>query len=132
MYKILLLIVISLSTKTLLAQQPKVVAATPAVPVKVVPMVSTKELKRQLASNYKRKRYKNVITIADTLLTRLKKDEDIFMKKIASKVYLKMDKAAIADLKVWYKNKDTAATVISFIPYQFEFVPHKIYKGYHF
>ena len=121
MYKILLLIVISLSTTSLFAQQPKVVAATtPAVPVKVVPMVSTKELKKQLASNFKRKRYKNVITIADTLLTRLKKDEDIFMKKIASKVYLKMDKAAIADLKAWYKNKDTAASIISFIPYQFD------------
>jgi hypothetical protein len=120
MYKILLLIVISLSTSTLFAQKPKVVAvATPPVPAKVVPMVSTKELKKQLESNFKRKRYKNVITIADTLLTRLKKDENIFMKKIASKVYLKMDKAAIADLKAWYKNKDTAASIISFIPYQF-------------
>lgn len=126
MYKILLLIVISLSTTNLFAQQPKVVAATtPAAPVKVVPIVSTKELKKQLASNYKRKRYKNVITIADTLLTRLKKDEDIFMKKITSKVYLKMDKQAIADLKAWYKNKDTAATIISFIPYQFEFAAKK-------
>jgi hypothetical protein len=121
MYKFLLLIVISLSTTNLFAQQPKVVAATtPAVPAKVVPIVSTKELKKQLASNYKRKRYKNVITIADTLLTRLKKDEDIFMKKIAAKVYLKMDKAAIADLKAWFKNKDTAASIIAFMPYQFD------------
>lgn len=123
MYKILLLIVISLSATTLFAQQPKpkaVAVANPAVPAKVVPIVSTKELKKQLASNYKRKRYKNVITIADTLLTRLKKDEDIFMKKIAAKVYLKMDKAAIADLKAWYKNKDTAASIISFVPYQFD------------
>ncbi len=126
MYKILLLIVISLTTTTLFAQQPKAVTVTtPAVPAKVVPIVSTKELKKQLASNYKRKRYKNVITIADTLLTRLKKDEDIFMKKIASKIYLKMDKPAIADLKAWYKNKDTAATIISFMPYQFEFVAKK-------
>ena len=126
MYKILLLIVISLTTTTLFAQKPKVGAvATPAVPAKVVPMVSTKELKKQLASNYKRKRYKNVITIADTLLTRLKKDEDIFMKKIASKIYLKMDKQAIADLKAWYKNKDTAASIISFMPYQFELAAKK-------
>jgi len=101
MYKILLLIVISLTTTALFAQKPTVVAsATPAVQAKVVPMVSTKELKKQLESNFKRKRYKNAITIADTLLTRLKKDENIFMKKLASKIYLKMDKQAIADLKV--------------------------------
>ena len=126
MYKILLLIIISLSTTTLFAQQPKVGAqTTPAAATKVVPIVSTKELKKQLESNWKRKRYKNVITIADTLLTRLKKDENIFMKKIASKVYLKMDKAAIADLKIWYKNKDSAATIISFMPYQFEFASKK-------
>jgi len=126
MYKILLLIVISLTTTALFAQKPTVVAsATPAVPAKVVPMVSTKELKKQLESNFKRKRYKNAITIADTLLTRLKKDENIFMKKLASKIYLKMDKQAIADLKVWYKNKDTAATIIAFMPYQFEFVAKK-------
>lgn len=121
MKKFLMLIIISLITATSFAQKPKVaVVAAPSVPAKVVPMVPTKELKKQLASNWKRKRYKNVITIADTLLTRLKKDEDIFMKKVASKVYLKMDKAAIADLKAWYKNKDTAASIISFMPYQFD------------
>ena len=126
MYKILLLIVISLSTATAFAQQPKIVAAaTPAVPATVVPMVSTKELKRQLESNFKRKKYKSVIPIADTLLTRIKKDEKIFSKKIASEVFLKMDKQVIADLKKWYKNKDTAATVISNIPYDYKFDPKK-------
>ena len=55
MYKILLLIVISLSTTNLFAQQPKVVAATtPAATAKVVPIVPTKELKKQLERNFKR------------------------------------------------------------------------------
>lgn len=126
MYKILLLIVISLSTTTAFAQKPKeVAAATPAVPATVIPIVSTKELKRQLESNFKRKRYKLVIPIADTLLTRLKKDEKIFSKKISSEVFLKMDKQVIADLKNWYKNKDTAATIISNVPYDYKFDPTK-------
>jgi len=126
MYKILLLVIISLTTTTVFAQPKAVAAVSPAVvPANVAPMVPTKVLKKQLESNWKRKRYKNVITIADTLLTRLKKDETIFMKKIASKIYLKMDKPAIADLKAWYKNKDTAATIISFMPYQFGFAGKK-------
>ncbi len=126
MQKILLLIVISLTTTTLFAQQPKVVAqTTPALPAKVVPVVPTKELKRQLESNFKRKKYKNVLPIADTLLKRNKKDENAFAKKTASEVILKMDKEAIADIKNWYKNKDTAASNIAFIPSDFYFADKK-------
>jgi tetratricopeptide (TPR) repeat protein len=126
MYKILLLIVISLSTTNLFAQQPKVVAqVTPAVPAKVVPVVPTKELKKQLERNFKRKKFKAVIPIADTLLKRNAKDENAFVKKVVSQVMLKMDKPAIETFKKWYKNKDTAATNISLVPYQFEFVKNK-------
>ena len=45
-----MLTIISLITATSFAQKPKVaVVATPSVPAKVVPMVPTKELKKQLA-----------------------------------------------------------------------------------
>ena len=125
MYKILLLIVISLSTTNLFAQQPKVVAATTPVVAKVVPIVPTKELKKQLERNFKRKKYKAVIPIADTLLKRNKKDENAFVKKVVSQVMLKMDKPAIETFKSWYKNKDSAATQISLVPYQFEFAKNK-------
>lgn len=121
MYKILLLIVISLSTTNLFAQQPKVVAATTPVVAKVVPIVPTKELKKQLERNFKRKKFKVVIPIADTLLKRNAKDENAFVKKVVSQVMLKMDKPAIETFKKWYKNKDTAATNIALVPYQFEF-----------
>jgi hypothetical protein len=123
MYKILLLIVISLSTTSLFAQQPKVVAQV--TPAKVVPIVPTKELKKQLERNFKRKKFKAVIPIADTLLKRNPKEENAFVKKVVSQVMLKMDKPAIETFKKWYKNKDTAATNISLVPYQFEFVKNK-------
>ncbi len=122
MYKILLLIVISLSSTNFFAQQPKVVAQTTPVVAKLVPIVPTKELKKQLERNFKRKKFKAVIPIADTLLKRNSKDENAFVKKVVSQVMLKMDKPAIETFKKWYKNKDTAATNISLVPYQFEFV----------
>ena len=125
MYKILLLIVISLSTTNLFAQQPKVVAATTPVVAKVVPIVPTKELKKQLERNFKRKKFKAVNPIADTLLKRNAKDENAFVKKVVSQVMLKMDKPAIETFKSWYKNKDSAATQISLVPYQFEFAKNK-------
>jgi hypothetical protein len=111
------------STLNLFAQQPKVVAV--ATPAKVVPIVPTKELKKQLERNFKRKKFKAVIPIADTLLKRNAKDENAFVKKVVSQVMLKMDKPAIETFKKWYKNKDTAATNISLVPYQFEFVKSK-------
>lgn len=127
MNKLILLISICFSTNTLSAQVKKdaVQPVTAAVIVKVVPMVSTKELKKQLERNFNRKKYKKVIPIADTLLKRNKKDENAFMKKVISKINLKMDKQAITDLKGWYKNKDTAATIISIMPYQFDFKSKK-------
>ncbi len=126
MYKIFLLVIICLSTTTLFAQQPKVVAQVPpGTPVKIVPIVPTKELKKQLERNFKRKKFKAVIPIADTLLKRNRKDENAFVKKVVSQVMLKMDKPAIETFKSWFKNKDTAATNISLVPYQFEFVKNK-------
>jgi hypothetical protein len=125
MKKIMLIAFYCISFTALFAQKPITAQPVVAVVKPVPPIVSTKELKKQLESNFKRKKYKNVIPIADTLLTRLKKDENIFMKKISSEIYLKMDKQAIADLKKWYKNKDTAATIISYMPYQFDFVGKK-------
>jgi Tfp pilus assembly protein PilF len=126
MYKIFLLVIVSLSTATLFAQQPKVVAQVPpAATIKEVPVVPTKELKKQLERNFKRKKFKVVIPIADTLLKRNRKDENAFVKKVVSQVMLKMDKPAIETFKSWYKNKDTAATNISLVPYQFEFVKNK-------
>lgn len=123
MNKLILLTFICFSTTIAFAQVKKdaVQPAAAAAPVKVVPMVPTKELKKQLERNFKRKKYARVIPIADTLLTRIKKDENVFMKKVASKIYLKMDKQAIADLKAWYKNKDTAAMLIAIMPLQFDF-----------
>lgn len=122
MKKFIALFYLSLSVLFTQAQQKQPATATPAPAVaKVVPMVPTKELKKQLERNFSRKRYSKVIPIADTLLKRNKKDENAFFKKVASKVFLKMDKQAIADMKSWYKNKDTAGMMIAFIPYQFDF-----------
>lgn len=121
MYKFLLLIVVSLSSLNLFAQQPKVVAATTPAVAKVVPVVPTKELRKQMERNFKKKKFKAVIPIADTLLKRNPKEENAFVKKVVSQVMLKMDKPAIETFKKWYKNKDTAATNISLVPYQFEF-----------
>jgi tetratricopeptide (TPR) repeat protein len=126
MYKIILLVIISLSTTNLFAQQPKVVAQVPpAATIKDIPVVPTKELKKQLERNFKKKKFKVVIPIADTLLKRNPKDENAFVKKVVSQVMLKMDKPAIETFKKWFKNKDTAATNISLVPYQFEFVKNK-------
>jgi tetratricopeptide (TPR) repeat protein len=120
MNKIILLAILSFFTTALFAQQKTdVVKVTPVV-AKVVPIVPTKELKKQLEKKFKRKKYKEVITIADTLLKRNKKDENALWKKIGSKIYLKMDKQAIADLKTVHKNKDTVASVIASIPYMFD------------
>jgi hypothetical protein len=107
-------------TKQASAVKPAAVV-TPATTDKPVVIVPTKELKKQLERNFKRKKYKAVLPIADTLLSRNRKDENVFMKKVSSEIFLKMDKKAIADLKTWYKNKDTAATIISLMPYQFDF-----------
>ena len=123
MKKNFLLIICSCFTLLLSAQQKTAVVQTGS--VKVVAPVATKELKRQLESNFKRKKYKNVLAIADTLLKRNKKDENAFIKKAVSEIMLKMDKQAINDFKTWYKNKDTAATILSLIPYQFDFVSKK-------
>lgn len=125
MHKVLLLIAISFLSTSLIAQQPKVVAQTPPAVAKVVPVVPTKELKKQLERNFKRKKFKAVIPIADTLLKRNAKDENAFVKKVVSQVMLKMDKPAIETFKKWYKNKDTAATNICLVPYQFEFAKNK-------
>ncbi|MEY2917083.1 MAG: hypothetical protein RIS73_797, partial [Bacteroidota bacterium] len=70
MKKIMLIAFYCISFTALFAQKP--ITAQPVVAVvKPVPppIVSTKELKKQLESNFKRKKYKNVIPIADTLLT---------------------------------------------------------------
>jgi hypothetical protein len=123
MYKFILLTCICFSSAILFAQQPKVVAQVPpAVTAKVVPIVPTKELRKQMERNFKRKKFKAVIPLADTLLKRNPKEENAFVKKVVSQVMLKMDKPAIETFKKWYKNKDTAATNISLVPYQFEFV----------
>jgi hypothetical protein len=124
MNKFLLLLVMVCFAAFGMAQQKPVAPAKPvAVTTATKPpvIVSTKELKKQLERNFTRKRYKAVLAIADTLLKRNKKDENAFRKKVFSKVYLKMDKSAIADLKNFYKNKDTAATIIAIIPYTFDF-----------
>ncbi len=122
MYKFILLTCICFSSATLFAQQPKVVAQVPpAVTAKVVPVVPTKELRKQMERNFKRKKFKAVIPLADTLLKRNPKEENAFVKKVVSQVMLKMDKPAIETFKKWYKNKDTAATNIALVPYQFEF-----------
>jgi hypothetical protein len=123
MNKLTLLTLVGVISSSLLFAQQKTEVKPVAVAavVKVVPPVPTKELKKQLERNFKRKKYKRVIPIADTLLKRNRKDENAFFKRSAAKVYLKMDKSVIADFKSWYKNKDTAAMMIAFIPYQFDF-----------
>ena len=122
MYKTILLTLICFYTTTLFAQQKTdVVKSATTTPVKIIPIVPTKELKKQLEKKFKRKKYKEVIAIADTLLKRNKKDENALWKKIGSKIYLKMDKQAIADLKTTHKNKDTAASIMAIIPSMFDF-----------
>lgn len=107
------------------AQQKKEIVTPVKSIEKPAAMVATKVLKKQLELNFKRKKYKAVIVIADTLLTRIKKDDNIFIKKMSSQIYLKMDKDAISTIKMWFKNKDTAATLISSIPSQYDFVTKK-------
>lgn len=127
MKKVILLFTISLCSIILFAQQKPVVATAPVAgtTAKIIPIVPTKELKRQLDKNLKKKKYKAAITIADTLLKRMPKNEDIFWKKAACQIMLKMDKQVIADIKKQYKNKDTGATAIASIPYSFNFVSQK-------
>jgi hypothetical protein len=127
MNRLLFIVIFCFSAVTLQAQQKQPAVAATATPVvaKVVPMVSTKELKKQLERNYKRKRYAKVLPIADTLLKRNPKDENVFYKRTACKVYLKMDKSVIADFKGWFKKKDSAAMMMAFIPYQFDFKSKK-------
>ncbi|MBL0359268.1 MAG: hypothetical protein IPP72_21445 [Chitinophagaceae bacterium] len=126
MNKLILLTLICFSTTGIFAQVKKdAVQPAPAAVVKVVPIVPTKELKKQLERNFKRKRYAKVVPIADTLLKRNPKDENVFYKRSASKIYLKMDKSVIADFKGWFKKKDSAAMMIAFIPYQFDFKAKK-------
>ena len=122
MKKIILFAVLSFCSTISFAQQKLTIAQPPAAaPVQDVPIVSTKELKRQLNKNMKKKKYKVAITIADTLLKRLPKNEDIFWKRSACKIMLKMDKQVIGDIKGQYKNKDTAGSAIASIPYLFDF-----------
>ena len=113
--------IICFTCNILFAQQKPLVAATVSTATKVIPIVPTKLLKKQLESAFKRKKYKLVLPIADTLLKRNAKDENAFMKKLGSQILLKMDNQAIAAIKSWFKNKDTAATLIASIPSQFEF-----------
>ena len=109
----------------LFAQQKPAIIPVLNAEKKVVPIVPTKLLKKQMESAYKRKKYKLILPIADTLLKRNPKDENAFMTKLGSQIMLKMDKPAIADLKKWFKNKDTAATIIAAIPSQFDFFSKK-------
>lgn len=92
------------------------------VPVKpVVKIIPTKTLKKQLASAMKRKKYSQVIPIADTLLKRNPKDENAFFNKLGAQIMLKRDNDAVLSLKKWVKNKDTAASAIASVPSQFQF-----------
>ncbi len=125
MKKIILFIFISFFGHIIFAQQKPVAIPASNIEKKVVPAVPTKLLKKQMESAYKRKKYKLVLPIADTLLKRNPKDDNAFMKKTGSEIMLKMDKQAIDDLKKWFKNKDTAATIISAVPSQFEFYNKK-------
>jgi len=125
MKKIILLLIICFCGNILFAQQKSIIIPASNVEKKVVPIVPTKLLKKQMESAFKRKKYKLVLPIADTLLKRNSKDENAFMTKMGSEIMLNMDKPAIADLKKWYKNKDTAATIIAVIPSQFEFFNKK-------
>ncbi len=123
MKKVILLLFVSFSGILLFAQQKPaaVVAAVPPVAVKVVPIVPTKELKRQLAKNLKKKKYRAALTITDTLLKRTPKDDDLFFQRAACQIMLKMDKQAIADIKKRIKSKDSAATIIASLPAAFDF-----------
>ena len=118
----------------LFAQQKPAVTPVVNAKEKIIPIVPTKLLKRQMESAFKRKKYKLVLPIADTLLKRFPKDENFFMTKMASQIMLKMDKPAIADIKKWFKNKDSAATIIAAVPSQFDFFSKKrsadIYYSY--
>lgn len=125
MKRLTLLAVFCFSAVLMQAQQKQTVAPAATVVDKVVPIVPTKELKKQLERNFKRKRYTKVLPIADTLLKRNPKDDNAFFKRSASKIYLKMDKSVIADFKGWFKKKDSAAMMIAFIPYQFDFKSKK-------
>lgn len=86
---------------------------------KLSPNVSTKTLKKLLASNYERKSYRNVVLISDTLLKRNRNDKDTRQKRAFSEIKLKLDQKAIADIKLLDKNKDTAATSIASVPINF-------------
>ena len=106
---------------SIFAQQSPTKAIPAGVVKKEQPIVPTKLLKKQLESAFKRKKYKLVLPIADTLLKRNPKDESTYMTKVQSQIMLKMDKPVIADLKKWFKNKDSAATIIAIIPSQYNF-----------
>ena len=121
MKKIILLLIICFCGNILFAQQKQIIIPASNVEQKVVPIVPTKLLKKQLESAYKRKKYKLVLPIADTLLKRNKKDEAVFGMKLSSEVMLKMDQSAIDHIKAWFKNKDTAASIIAAVPWQFNF-----------
>ncbi len=125
MKKIIVLMLICFCGNILFAQQKPVVIPASNVEKKIIPIVPTKLLKKQLESAYKRKKYKLVLSLADTLLKRNPKDENIYLTKINSEIMLKMDKPAIADIKKYFKNKDTAATVIAIMPSQFDFYSKK-------
>jgi hypothetical protein len=125
MKKSILFMIICLGSSILFAQQKPTVIPVANADKKIVPIVPTKLLKKQLESAYKRKKYKLVLPIADTLLKRNPKDEKVFMTKLGSQIMLKMDKPLIAHLKKWYKNKDSAATIIAVIPAQFDFYSQK-------
>ena len=125
MKKIILLMFICFCSSFLFAQQKTTAILVANADKKIVPTVPTKLLKKQLESAFKRKKYKLVLPIADTLLKRNPKDENVFMTKLGSQILLKMDKPVIADLKKWFKNKDTAATIIAAIPSQFNFYNKK-------
>ena len=125
MKRIILLLFIVAFCNMVFAQIKPVATALTTTAVKPVPVVPTKLLKKQMESALKRKKYKLVLPIADTLLKRNAKDEKAFSSKFISQVMLKMDKPAIATLKSWFKNKDSAASVISAIPSQFDFFSKK-------
>ena len=126
MKSITLLLLVGFCSNILFAQQKPIAIATVQTTVKKeVPIVPTKLLKKQMESAYKRKKYKLVLPLADSLLKRTPKDDNVFMTKMASQIMLKMDKPAIADIKKWFKNKDSAATIIAAIPSQFDFFSKK-------
>ena len=123
MKKVILLLNVCFCSILLFAQQKPAAVIIPVQPgaVKVVPIVPTKELKRQLSKNLKKKKYRVALTITDTLLKRTPKDDDIFFQRTACQIMLKMDKQAIADIKKRIKSKDSAATIIATLPSAFDF-----------